>query len=262
MDKHSLFKKYIDNSRKNINKFILVEDGDEITELNAISVFSEYYGASTSKTFEFSSKTEMKKKWVKEMTKNMVEKMAEDTNRLSSRLTIKNKYETDTSSEGFYIYMFKEYSEKLHPKPIYMKVEFNHAGVGKTIPFSIPMKWEEKTSGETHPTTALTLTDEELKKGYPLSYVYAQSYIPLYAVYDFKNKEYAYVFDDRYFIDHSKNTIYNDGVINLNLFELKIQNENDNNKDTPTDDELKSIAKKQQIKAAIDINTAQFSKLK
>ena len=259
MDKHSLFKKYIDNSRKNINKFILVEDGDEITELNAISVFSEYYGASTSKTFEFSSETEMEKKWVKDMTKNMVEKMAEDTNRLSSRLAIKNKYETDTSSEGFYIYMFKEYSEKLHPKPIYMKVEFNHAGVGKTIPFSIPMKWEEKTSGETHPTTALTLTDEELKKGYPLSYVYAQSYIPLYAVYDFKNKEYAYVFDDRYFINHSKNKIYNDGVINLNLFELKIQNENDNDNKTPTDDELKSITKKQQIKAAIDINTAQFS---
>ena len=245
MDKHSLFKKYIDNSRKNINKFILVEDGNEMTELNAISVFSEYYGASTSTTFKDS---------------DMVKKMAEDTNRVSSRLTIKNKYETDTSSEGFYIYMFKEYSEKLHPKPIYMKVEFNHAGVGKTIPFSIPMKWEEKTSGETHPTTALTLIDEELKKGYPLSYVYAQSYIPLYAVYDFKNKEYAYVFDDRYFINHSKDKIYNDGVINLNLFELKIQNENDNEEDTPTDDELDSITKKQQIKAAIDINTAQFPK--
>jgi hypothetical protein len=30
--------------------------------------------------------------------------------------------------------MFKEYSKKLHEATIYMKVEFNHAGYGKTIP--------------------------------------------------------------------------------------------------------------------------------
>ena len=179
--------------------------------------------------------------------------------RLSSRLTIKNRYESDTSSEGFYVYMFKEYSENLKPKPIYMKVEFNHASVGKTIPFTIPMHWSGNTdtpiSGEVHPVSALTVGSDEMKKGYPLSYVYAQSYIPLYAVYDFKNKEYAYVFDDRYFIKESKDKIYNDGVVNLNLFETKIQNEE--GKDN-IEDKQAAISNRQQVKAVIDINSEQF----
>ena len=63
-------------------------------------------------------------------------------------------------------------------------------------------------------------TLEELKKGYPLSFVYAQTYIPLYAVYDFKNKEYVYVFDTRY-VDLDKDN----STVRLNLFELKVMNE-------------------------------------
>ena len=61
---------------------------------------------------------------------------------------------------------------------------------------------------------------ERLKKGVPLSWVYGQSYIPLYAVYDFKNKEYGYVFDDRYV------SIDDDGTVTLNLFEIKITEDN------------------------------------
>jgi hypothetical protein len=144
--------------------------------------------------------------------------LKDDGKRLDSRLVIDNKYTTDTSSEGFYIYMFREYAQKLHPKPIYMKIEFNHAGIGKTIPFIVPMKWAKVTnSSDVNPVTAYTLADlEELKKGVPLSWVYGQSYIPLYAVYDFKNKEYGYVFDDRYV------KMNDDGSVTLNLFEIKI----------------------------------------
>jgi hypothetical protein len=119
-----------------------------------------------------------------------------------------------------------------------MKFDFNHAKIGKTIPFNIPMKWE-KSSKETdkspyvYPTAKLTLstattTDSKsdintLKEGFPLSYVYGQGYVPLYAMYDFKNKEYAYVFDSRYVTDSS---IIN-GVVRLNLFELKVKNNED-----------------------------------
>ena len=60
----------------------------------------------------------------------------------------------------------------------------------------------------------------KLKEGIPLERVYAQSYIPLYAVYDFKNKEYAYVFDNRYIS-------MDNGIINLNLFEMKIKEDTD-----------------------------------
>ena len=146
----------------------------------------------------------------------------EEKNRLSSRLVVDNKYDTDTSSEGFYIYMFRQYSQNLHPKPIYMKIEYNHAGIGKTIPFFIPMVFDNKNN----PTSAMTFINdmEDLKKGIPLSQVSQQSYIPLDAVYDFKNKEYAYVFDNRYIGN------IEDGVLNLNLFEMKISS--DNEKDT------------------------------
>jgi hypothetical protein len=115
-----------------------------------------------------------------------------------------------------------------------MKIEFNHAGVGRTIPFIIPMKWDSHDTmdeNKVYPTRRLTLSDkkteqqpvsdlEELKKGYPLSFVYAQTYIPLYAVYDFKNKEYVYVFDTRY-VDLDKDN----STVRLNLFELKVMNE-------------------------------------
>ena len=50
----------------------------------------------------------------------------DEDHRVSSRLVVDNKHVTDTSSEGFYAYIFREYAEKLHPKPIYMKIEFNY----------------------------------------------------------------------------------------------------------------------------------------
>ena len=140
-----------------------------------------------------------------------------------------------------------------------MKIEFNHAGIGKTIPFLIPMHWSGNTtdSGGTaynkmYPERSLNLRnqedDNELRNGIPLSYVYAQTYIPLYAVYDFDRKEYGYVFDDRY-VTQDEN-----GVLNLNLFEMKIMNESQR----PTEEELINIRKNQQIRAIVNVNRRQF----
>jgi hypothetical protein len=191
MNEHDLYKKFIDNSKKNVNQYyIIAENLEDCKEVNKINVMGE---------------RETKKSNIK-INETYLD--LDNNKRLSSRISVVNKYETDSSSEGFYLYIFREYSKKLRPKPIYMKVEFNHAGIGKTIPFVVPMKWSGETSSdEVYPQRKLTLSAnavgttpsdlEELKKGVPLSWVYAQSYIPLYAVYDFKNKEYAYVFDNR-----------------------------------------------------------------
>ena len=141
-----------------------------------------------------------------------------------------------------------------------MKVEFNHAGIGHTIPFILPMKWKkmkingvDSKNGKMAPDKPYKLSNtvdvKELKKGIKLEDVYAQTYIPLYAVYDFKNKEYAYVFDSRYVKEDD------DGVINLNLFELKIANDNDT-----SDDAKKTKNIKNQATAVIDINEAQFER--
>ena len=61
----------------------------------------------------------------------------------------------------------------------------------------------------------------------------------MYAMYDFKNKEYVYVFDDRY-VD-----ITEDGIAKINLFELKIKN--DENAEAAT-----------RATATIDINDKQI----
>ena len=241
MDEHALYKKYIDYSKRNINNYGLVTDDPDSamtyvqqgeTEIinvgdviNRISVKAEYLGKKGKKdeeikTYGVSYITDSGKTGT-----DIREKLDDDSRRLSCKFIIDNKYATDTSSEGFYLYIFREYSENLHPKPIYMKIEFNHAGVGRTIPFIVPMHWSSgstDSSNEMFPERKLTLHEDdidELKGGYPLSFVYAQTYIPLYAVYDFKNKEYAYVFDDRYV------TIDEDNKLILNLFELKVATE-------------------------------------
>lgn len=254
LNEHDLYKKYIDNSRKGVNKFLgYALNLEECVLSNKIRVNTERL-ATTAETKHTNHCTDTDDFVLVSydeggQTNSYCISLKDDGKRLDSRLVIDNKYTTDTSSEGFYIYMFREYAQKLHPKPIYMKVEFNHAGIGKTIPFIVPMTWasggteiivNDTTSidiseqYEVYPNRRLTLSAntvvvqeqttpsdlERLKKGVPLSWVYGQSYIPLYAVYDFKNKEYGYVFDDRYV------SIDNDGTVTLNLFEIKITEDN------------------------------------
>ena len=241
MDEHRMFKRYIDNSRKGQYEFVKVaSNGDgNAPKLNKISVMSEFYDKDGKKKIEI-----------------------DDNHRIGSEFIIKNKYETDTSSEGYYLYMFREYSENLAPKPIYMKVEFNHAGVGLTIPFIVPMEWTGGTETEDYnkyPVSALTLESKEegdnkrLKKGIKLEDAYAQSYIPLYAVYDFKNKDYAYVFDSRY-------VNVENGVATLNLFEIKYANDQiyASNYDEVIDSLQEEITYGRQPTAKINVNDEQF----
>ena len=235
MNEHDLYKKYIDNSRKGIDTYLNVgETLEECVISPKIRVSSERLATTRERRDEcvVSGTDFVEISGGSYCESGCCVSLKEDGKRLDSRFVINNKYVTDTSSEGFYIYMFREYAEKLHPKPIYMKVEFNHAGIGKTIPFVVPMKWSGETdSDEVYPQRKLTLSAntvgtipsdlDELKNGVPLSWVYAQSYIPLYAVYDFKNKEYGYIFDERYV------NIDDDGTVTLNLFEIKIMEDND-----------------------------------
>ena len=245
LNEHDLYKKYIDNSRKGVNQFLgYATTLEECVISNRIRVNTERLSttAETRGTNNCTDTNDFVLVSYDEggLTHAFCVSLKDDGKRLDSRLVIDNKYTTDTSSEGFYIYMFREYAQKLHPKPIYMKIEFNHAGIGKTIPFIVPMRWSEKNSdNEVTPERRVTLSNEPqgedgisdleyLQQGYPLSWVYAQSYIPLYAVYDFRNKEYGYVFDDRYI------NVNGDGTVTLNLFEIKIMEDNDPSSDYGT----------------------------
>lgn len=265
VDEHKLYKKFIDNSRKNVNDYGFVTEPEFRKNDSGYTITPKVDVTTLNKSNKINVKTEFIDKRGKKSyydvsidCKNIV---IDENKRLSSRLEINSKYATDTSSEGFYLYIFREYSEKLHPKAIYMRVDFNHAGIGRTIPFIIPMHWSGNTTNsaetaynELYPEHRLKLTNdrdlEELKLGIPLSSVNSQLYIPLYAVYDFINKEYAYVFNKKY-VDIDEN-----GVANIDLFELKVQNEENNE---PTEAEIIDISKNLQVKGVININEEQFT---
>lgn len=276
VDEHSLYKKLIDNSRKNVNAFGLVKapemeytantqgqissaDTSKPDVVYKISLMTEFLGEN--KNENYTKINHYKGSW-----RGASAVTFDESHRISSRLTIKNKYQTDTSSEGFYHYIFREYSEDLHPKPIYMKIEYNHAGIGKIIPMLVPMKWASgKTSTDLNdyknlkinPISALTLSDsndiKDLKKGIPLSCLYSQLYIPFYAVYDFINKQYVYVIDERYLTENNKDILHKKGILNIDLFEMKIMDEVEENPSAPPTD-----PRKQKV-GRININEDMFS---
>ena len=73
--------------------------------------------------------------------------------RIDSQITIHNEFDTTKSSEGFNLYLFADDCEIVDIvdddvkdyRTIYMKVEFNHAGYGKTIPFIV---WPNKVGDD------------------------------------------------------------------------------------------------------------------
>ena len=67
------------------------------------------------------------------------ETRTDDDLRLSAKFTVKNKFNSTKSSEGFYLYLFPdELGEENVARTIYMKVGFNHAGYGKTVAMMLP----------------------------------------------------------------------------------------------------------------------------
>lgn len=58
--------------------------------------------------------------------------------RMSAQIVVSDKYSSKHSSEGFYFYTYKGNDNGVYPSDIYMRVDFNHAGYGRTIPFMMP----------------------------------------------------------------------------------------------------------------------------
>ena len=71
----------------------------------------------------------------KDMDKQM---LSIENLRLSSQFSVSDKFSSKVSSEGFYLYTYKNADSGVFPKDLYMRVEFNHAGYGRTIPFMMP----------------------------------------------------------------------------------------------------------------------------
>lgn len=127
---------------------------------------------------------------------------------LTLSFTVVDKYNTSKSSEGFYLYLYPEGLKNTESRTIYMKVEFNHAGYGQTIPLICPRKDKTPLSfkSEDFPTSLLN------KYGL-LNQFYEYLYIPITIKYDETCGEYKYKFDI--------SNIESDEII-INLFEPRI----------------------------------------
>lgn len=71
-----------------------------------------------------------------------------ETLRLSSQIVVTDKFSSKRSSEGFYFYTYKSNDNGVYPSEIYMRVDFNHAGYGRTIPFMMPYITESESKKE------------------------------------------------------------------------------------------------------------------
>lgn len=183
--------------------------------------------------------------------------------RLSCQFKVKNRYETKHSSDGYYLYIFRDYAMPFTPRSIYMKVEFNHAGVGRTIPFMLPRKFKLNNGEELSslsPTIAQSRNKkyeidqnnpnmvfipnestssnevayiestpcsrvDEFKDGFPLKDIYYQQYIELKLIYDKVKQKYCYYVDDK---DNNANEkYYQDKKLVFNLWEIKIKDDSE-----------------------------------
>ena len=142
-----------------------------------------------------------------------------ENKRLSSSFIIKNRNETVESSEGFYLYLFKEYSNWLHERTIYMRVQFNHAGIGKTVNFML--LYHKNSQGEKNMINWGTKFNfDKYKEGCPLNELYEHIYIEIKVKYDITNKRFCYYLPEWM---SEKNSDKN--VMRLSLFEIKIKDE-------------------------------------
>ena len=148
-----------------------------------------------------------------EAPKYVLEAASENSSdiRIDSQITIHNEFDTTKSSEGFNLYLFADDCEIVDDdkdyRTIYMKVEFNHAGYGKTIPFIV---WPNKVG------------DDDLT----IDKYFESVYIPLRIQHI--NDKYYYYFD----VDDKSHPLWpyvqcdkDAKSITFNLFEPKLKKE-------------------------------------
>lgn len=150
--------------------------------------------------------------------------------RLSSQFVVKDKYNSNSSSEGFYIYLWKDNEMGLMPQDLYMKVEFNHAGYGRTIPFMLPF-WDNAKHGIKGIKTFEEILndwndkweDEKWKNGTDGKYGARQyskfSYIHFKYRYDNVNNQHIYYLDSDFYGEDFYN---DDNILTINLYEAKM----------------------------------------
>lgn len=139
---------------------------------------------------------------------------------VTCQLMVNDEYDMTRSGEGFNLYLFREDApvENDDVQNIYMKVEFNHAGIGRTVPLIFWRKVKDKTGKVFNEASALTISN------------YLDNlYIPI--AISLSDRGYVYSFPDAISADDEENYGRCNGIVwenerlVLNLFEPMIEPE-------------------------------------
>ena len=127
--------------------------------------------------------------------------------RLSSAITLKDKYNDDASSDGFYLYIFKQDAPSERPIDLYLSAEFNNAKYGKTISLMLPTGSDgvpirfgdtgKTVSGETidaFPTNFIIEDEATSGTNFDFESYYNSLFINVKCKYESSLKKYIYYF--------------------------------------------------------------------
>lgn len=152
--------------------------------------------------------------------------------RLSSQFVIKDRYNSTSSSEGFYLYLWRDNDNGIIPSDLYMKVEFNHAGYGRTIPFMMPYEDKDgKNKGKIKTFKEIVEDWSPIKNenenedryvGYGIKRYLKYSYIHLKYQYDETDKRHVYYVDSDLYKGTDESIYGIDNTMKFDLYEAKI----------------------------------------
>ena len=140
--------------------------------------------------------------------------------RLSSQIVVRDSLLSDSSSEGFYLYLWSDNNNGAVPEDIFMKVEFNHAGYGRTIPFMLPYR-DERDNERGIKTYEDIMSDWIDGNGYGIRLYQKYSYIKFKYCHDIESGRYVYYPDDTVY----GNDAFSDNTpdeLELNLYEANV----------------------------------------
>lgn len=138
---------------------------------------------------------------------------------VTSQLIVNDEYDMTRSGEGFNLYLFRQDAPiENDPQDIYMKVEFNHAGFGRTVPLIRWPKEKDEYGVEKPNGKPVKLTIENY-----LSNLYIKVRVAL------TEKGYVYTFPDAISSEDTNNGGRKNGIVwenerlILNLFEPMLE---------------------------------------
>lgn len=146
----------------------------------------------------------------------------DNSTRLDSRIHIKGNLKSGQSSEGLNIFLHKQFNKDLTEKTIYLRIEFNNAKYGRTVPMMLPYFYKSDDPTKIGKLKSFKeIVEDEKNGGYTLADFIKYHNIKIKVKNDFENNRYIYWLDrDTYNFETPDDT----STVMFNLYEAKISN--------------------------------------